>query len=104
MANHKWHRVSHPIQPGEPVPPERKVVLVWCEGKTSDSHYLPWCGYLRYAAGDPNCPFFVVYHGNPDLPADVVAWCDCLPENGPDWVPAKFYEKKQVAKEPTHAR
>lgn len=76
--NPLWQKVNHPLQPDDPLPAERKVVLVWLRAE-----HLPFCGYIRYAAGDPDCPYFVVYHGNTDLGAEVVAWCDCLPEEGP---------------------
>lgn len=84
-----WHRVSTPIQPNEHIPPERKVVLVWLR----DTH-VPFCGYIRYAAGDIACPFFVVYHGNTDIGADVIAWCDCLPDGGPDVIEARMYSRQ----------
>lgn len=84
----KWNRVHFPIQPDDPLPPERKVVLVWCDEQPEKSRggsALPYCGYIRYAAGDLNCPFFVVYHGNDQRSTAVIAWCDCLPDRGPDW-------------------
>ena len=74
-----WHIVSNPIQAREHIPAERKVVLVWLRESR-----LPFCGYIRYAAGDKLCPYFVVYTGNSDIGADVVAWCDCLPDMGPE--------------------
>lgn len=85
-----WNYVSTPIRPDEYIPAERKVVLVWLQ-KT----YLPFCGYIRYAAGDPNCPYFVVYHGNSYIGADVIAWCDCLPDVGPDAETAAMYSQDQ---------
>lgn len=75
---HVWHRVSNPIEPHEAIPAERRVVLCWL----ADS-YLPFCGYIRYSGGDPNCPYFVIYDGNERIGANVVAWCDCLPLDGP---------------------
>ena len=85
-----WHSVSNPILPHEHIPAERKTVLVWLR-KSS----LPFCGYIRYAAGDKNCPYFVVYHGNSDIGSDVVAWCDCLPDQGPEFPAAKMYSTHQ---------
>lgn len=87
-----WHSVSTPIQPNEHIPAERKVVLVWLREK-----HLPFCGYIRYAAGDKDSPYFVVYHGNSDIGSDVVAWCDCLPDQGPDWPTAMMYSREQKA-------
>jgi len=75
-------------------PPENKVVLVWLANKS-----LPFCGYMKYAAGDKNSPYFVVYHGNPEIGHEVVAWCDCLPPNGPsrlDELKTDLYERGQA--------
>lgn len=86
----KWHLISNPITSNEHIPAERKVVLVWLKNK-----FLPFCGYIRYGAGDKNSPYFVVYHGNPEIGADVVAWCDCLPDIGPNIEIVKMYNKEQ---------
>lgn len=87
-----WHSVSNPIQPQEHIPAERKTVLVFVR----NSH-LPFCAYIRYAAGDRDCPFFVVYHGNSDIGSDVLAWCDCLPDKGPAGVmEAAMYTGQQA--------
>jgi len=86
----KWSDVSNPIKPEEKIPAERKVVLVWLA-----ESYLPFCGYIKYAAGDRECPYFVVYHGNPELGSNVVAWCDCLPDKGPDHPNAEMYTRDQ---------
>jgi len=75
----EWVRVHYPIRVGDSLPPERRPVLVWCA-----SSHIPWVGYLRYAAGCLDSPFFVVPHGNDKRPVDVVAWCDCLPDAPPD--------------------
>ncbi len=80
---HLWVPVHHPIGIGDRLPAEPRPVLVWCAGST-----LPWVGYLRYAAGCLDSPFFVVPHGNPDRPTDVIAWCDCLPTEAPPGFPA----------------
>lgn len=94
--NIEWRTVHCPIHPDDPLPPERKVVLVWL-GDASDRNALPFCGYIRYAAGDVNCPYFVVYHGNSQIGSDVVAWCDCLPNSGPDLPQARMFSDKQQA-------
>ena len=73
-----WLSVSCPVAPGDPLPRERKPVLVWCEGSA-----IPWVGYVRYAAGDPESPYFVVPHGNLDRSTRVVAWSDCIPQTAP---------------------
>ena len=88
----EWHYVSgNQPSPHEPLPPERKTVLVWLEGS-----HLPFCGYVRYAAGDKDCPYFVVYHGNTDIGAEVRAWCDCLPDDGPNLPNAQMYARYQA--------
>ncbi len=89
-ANFIWHPVSTPIQESQHIPAERKAVLVWLR----QSH-LPFCGYIRYAAGDKDSPYFVVYHGNSEIGSDVVAWCDCLPDQGPDVPTATMYSQQQ---------
>ena len=91
MRKMKWHRVNQPLARGDLVPPERKTVLVWLREKA-----LPFCGYIRYAAGDRTCPFFVVYHGNPKISAEVIAWCDCLPGQGPDVPMASMYSSERI--------
>lgn len=62
----------------QPLPPERKLVMVQSEGRTAKG--LPpsvSVGYLRFAAGEKDSPFFVV----PGVERGKdVAWCDCLPE------------------------
>lgn len=83
MKQSEWNLVHWPIRPEDKLPPERKVVLVFVEGSA-----LPYCAYIRYAAGDKTCPYFVVYRA--DKGADVWAWCDCLPK-GPDHTKAEFY-------------
>jgi hypothetical protein len=86
----QWVKVSHPLSPQDDIPAERKVVLAWIEGSV-----LPYCAYIRYAAGDQNCPYFVVYHGNSARGSAVIAWCDCLPDNGPDLELAEMYSRDQ---------
>lgn len=85
MTKPEWHLVNSPIQPEDKIPAERKVVLVFVEGSS-----LPYCAYIRYASGDINCPYFVVYHGSKDRSTKVWAWCDCLPK-GPDNDVVEFY-------------
>jgi len=68
-------------------PPERKVVLAWIRGSA-----LPFCAYMKYAAGEEDCPYWVVYHGNPERGFDVVAWCDCLPD-GPAGFETGVYDQ-----------
>ena len=78
-------------------PPEKKTVLVWFE-----NHALPYCGYMKFAAGDKDCPYFVTYGlaHNPNR-GDIIAWCDCLPDNAPADAPVgvRLYERGQATKE-----
>jgi hypothetical protein len=74
----EWITVHYPISLEDQLPPERKCVLVWCQ-----SSHIPWVGYLRYAAGCYDSPFFVVPHGNDCRAVDVIAWCDCLRQDAP---------------------
>lgn len=97
-----WNLVSYPIGTSDVLPPERKVVTVWCgghdaSGKHVGSAALPYLAYLRYSGGEQDKPFFVVYHGSQDRPVDVIAWCDCLPDSGPEWVAnAAMYSREQA--------
>lgn len=59
------------------LPKERKLVIVRMEVNMVGFPDGFGVGYLRYAAGDKNSPYFVVqgiHTGNE------VGWCDCLPE------------------------
>jgi hypothetical protein len=87
---HEWVDVHYPLRPGDRIPPERKIVLCWVMQSA-----LPFCGYIRYAGGDRMSPYFVVYHGNTDVGADVTAWCDCLPSRGPENMPSAIYNRGQ---------
>lgn len=80
------------------LPKERKYVLVQMgpteplQGESAGSYGLPprvAVGYLRYSAGDKNCPFFVV----PGVAHTVVThWCDCLGYNfaAPWWAGSQY--------------
>jgi hypothetical protein len=98
-----WNQVSCPINQADPLPPERKVVAVWCDGHNGigehvGGEYLPYMGYVRYSGGERDKPFFVVYHGCPSNPVDVIAWCDCLPDTGPEWTDkASMYSREQAS-------
>lgn len=95
---HEWHPVSHPLVPDADLPPANKVVLVWIEGA-----YLPFCGYLKFAAGDRLSPYFVVYHGNPERGSKVLAWSDCLPDEGPSFLPKSLTDLYQRAQQTAYA-
>jgi len=84
--NHEWNYINNPIRRTDRLPSPYRIVLVFIKDKA-----LPFCAYLKYAAGDIDSPYFVVYHGNIDMGTEVVAWCDCLPDNGPEF--STFYNK-----------
>lgn len=63
----RWHN--------QPLPPARRKVL--CQIAAKPDEGMPPAvavGYLKYAAGDPHSPNFIV----PGVGGPVVAWCDCL--------------------------
>lgn len=70
----RWIPAHQPPLPGDELPAERRIVLVWLSNRA-----LPFCGYLRWHSAGP---FWVVYHGNMATGSDVVWWCD-LPIHGP---------------------
>lgn len=81
-----WHRIKivgymgpyRFIDNGNHLPAAGKPVAVMVPGRLS-----PFCGWCRYAAGDPESPMFVVYHGNSKISARPYAWCDCIPQDFP---------------------
>lgn len=63
------------------LPVSRRYVLVQTWPTERNGTRDPDCmrptiavGYLKYGAGDPDSPYFVV----PSVGGEVVAWCDCL--------------------------
>ncbi len=80
----KWHNFNQAKTRGRWLPKERQLVLVQCVPNRQLDAPPVAVGYLRFAAGDKQSPFFVV----PGVPhAAVIAWCDCLPVefNAPLW-------------------
>lgn len=79
----KWHR--------QPLPPAHRKVL--CRIVAKPERGIPPAvavGYLRFAAGDPTSPMFVI----PGVCGTVVAWCDCL---GDDYnAPLGYTEPKPI--------
>lgn len=70
----------------QPLPPQRKLVLCKIVGYTDESRRYAIndvggvvVGYLKFAAGDERCPYFVCSA----IPGawEVTHWCDCLPED-----------------------
>ena len=78
----KWVDYEESLWSAQPLPPERKHVLVQIAARGG----LPPAvavGYMRFAAGDKDSPVFTI----PGVGGPVVAWCDCLPEgfSAPLW-------------------
>ena len=91
MSDHVWYYVNNPIRPSDKLPPCRKVVLVWLK-----NYGLPSCGYL--SCSNTLKPVFLVYAKfNSSTIPEVVAWCDCLPDIGPDLPNVESYNKDQIA-------
>lgn len=59
----------------EPLPPERRMVMVQIDRSESEAPCVA-VGYLKFAAGDRECPFFVVPGALPHFV--VTHWADCL--------------------------
>jgi hypothetical protein len=82
-------------------PKERKLVLVQLPGvpERGGSPAVA-VGYLRYAAGCKDSPYFVT----PGVGGNAVAWCDCLPRGfgAPLWpgFPVKSPQPRPQAEGP----
>jgi hypothetical protein len=65
------------------LPPQRRYVLVQV---TPEDHGRPivTVGWLKYAAGDKRCPYFVV----PAIGGEPKYWSDCLGDDffAPQWL------------------
>ena len=74
----QWHEYKQDRWAQQPLPPKGKYVLVQVAARKEKG--LPPAvavGYMRFAAGDKDSPFFVI----PGVGGPVVAWCNCLPES-----------------------
>ena len=80
MQKLEWHS----FDPKGKLPSERRPVLVKIDTQVNE-HGGVAVGYLRYAAGDSECPYFVCPAIN--TPWTVTHWCDCLGDdfNPPGW-------------------
>ncbi len=70
----------------QPLPPERRMVLLKLSSTDSLPRGAAVVGYLRYVAGDPQSPMFV-HPGHVAQGAAVAYWADCLGDDFvvPDW-------------------
>lgn len=66
---------THWVLTTEGYPPERHNVLVALRVEDGQQIDLIALGYMRYAGGVKECPFFVTPSGR----GVAYAWCDCLP-------------------------
>jgi hypothetical protein len=58
-------------------PPIKKWVVVKLKRKADGYPCGLSIGYRKDAAGDKQCPYFII----PGIGGEVIAWCDCLPDN-----------------------
>jgi hypothetical protein len=70
-----WVTFNTCLGSSQRLPPERRCVLVQLPPNGEGSAPAVAVGYLRFAAGDKECPYFVT----PGIGGTPVAWCDCLP-------------------------
>ena len=74
----KWYAFSKDKGYRQKRPPERKLVVVLLA--STEEGVLPpglAIGYRKDAAGEADSPFFVI----PGIGGEVLAWCDCLPDD-----------------------
>lgn len=72
----KWYKFSPEKKSSQKLPPIKKDVLVFLESREKGLPSSIAVGYRKNAAGDKDCPYFVI----PGLGGNVLAWCDCLPD------------------------
>lgn len=77
-----WYKFDEAKGSRQKRPPIKKYVLVAIDPQEPGKPVGVGIGYRKDAAGDKQCPYFVVpglYPRN----GKVIAWCDCLPD---EWV------------------
>ncbi len=72
----KWYSFDATKGSRQKRPPERKYVLVCTAPREKGLSEGIAVGYRKNAAGDKQCPYFVI----PGIGGTVTAWCDCLPD------------------------
>ena len=73
-----WHLFDQSKGSRQLRPPVSKYVVV--KLRSTEPGCLPdglAVGYRKNAAGDKQCPYFVI----PGIGGEVLAWCDCLPDD-----------------------
>jgi len=85
----KWYLFDRTKGSRQKRPPVKKWVVVLRKREASESIEIDAkklvsnspesiaIGYMKNAAGDKQSPYFVI----PGLGGEVIAWCDCLPED-----------------------
>ena len=101
--NMEWIPFDQEKWAAQPLPPKHKRVLLAFapEALGTGSAAATAVGYLKFGAGDPNSPYFVI----PGVGGKPSHWCDCLPDNfgeadvHPHWKfpPRKFPPRLSVA-------
>lgn len=79
----RWYRFDQAKGSRQKRPPIKKYVLVLIEPNSAGLPCGVAVGYRKNAAGDKQCPYFVVIGLHPPSGV-VIAWCDCLPD-GFEW-------------------
>ena len=69
-----WVNFDKAQEDYQELPPERRDVLVLLQRTRSNFPKGVAVGYLRFAAGCKDSPYFVI----PGIGGEVDAWCDCL--------------------------
>ncbi|MES2367732.1 MAG: hypothetical protein V4563_17780 [Pseudomonadota bacterium] len=95
----KWYPFDKAKGSCQKRPPERRhVLVVLAPNKDKSVPSGVAVGYRKNAAGDKQCPYFVV----PGIGGEVIAWCDCLPDGfqAPCWMlpPQPSLEKLKIIK------
>lgn len=78
--NMKWYPFDKAKGSRQKRPPIKKWVVVQLVRRIDVVGTVPQgiaIGYRKNAAGDKQCPYFVI----PGIGGEVTAWCDCLPED-----------------------
>jgi len=73
----KWVLVQREPEPPHPFEEVNHMLKPGIAGLVATYPSSVAVGYRKDAAGDAQCPYFVV----PGLGGKVVAWCDCLPND-----------------------
>lgn len=73
----KWYPFDKSKGSYNKCPPIYKMVLVFVESLGPGRPQAICAGYRKDAAGDGKSPYFVI----PGHGGEVIAWCDCLPED-----------------------